>query len=112
MRLKGVMMCVTAVSLVLGGCGDKAKQESDVAVKADVAEAEDREAVKEDNIITRWKYPPMRRKPSRKPPSRLLKAVRTCIYRPGRTAARRMCSPWKTWQPGKKDGQPGICGPG
>ena len=57
MRLKGVMMCVTAVSLVLGGCGDKAKQESDVAVKADVAEAEDREAVKEDNNYYEMEIP-------------------------------------------------------
>ena len=26
MRLKGVVMCVTAVSLILGGCRDTAKQ--------------------------------------------------------------------------------------
>ena len=46
MRLKGVMMCVTAVSLILGGCGDKVQQKEEVTVNADTAKEEDREAVK------------------------------------------------------------------
>ena len=49
MRLKGVVMCVTAVSLILGGCRDTAKQKADVTVSADTAEPEEQEAAEEEN---------------------------------------------------------------
>ncbi len=57
MRLKGVMMCVTAVSLILGGCGDKVQQKEEVTVSADTAKEEDREAVKEENSYYEMEIP-------------------------------------------------------
>ena len=57
MRLKGVMMCVTAVSLILGGCGDKVQQKEEVTVNADTAKEEDREAVKEENSYYEMEIP-------------------------------------------------------
>lgn len=57
MRLKGVMICVTAVSLILGGCGDKVQQKEEVTVSADTAKEEDREAVKEENSYYEMEIP-------------------------------------------------------
>ena len=57
MRLKGVVMCVTAVSLILGGCRDTAQQKADVTVSADTAEPEEQEAAEEENSYYEMKIP-------------------------------------------------------